>query len=248
MLLFNETVALVTGAAQRVGREIALALARAGCDIVVHYRDSELEAILLAEEIREMGREAWTVQGDLSESGAAGKIMREAWEQAAWIDILVNNAACYTRETLEEAVETDFDYAMRVNAIAPVMLAREMSLLAAGTDVLPGGYRGRVINILDRDIVRNGAGRLPYWLSKKTLEAATRGLAAELAPRFTVNAVAPGPVLTAANPEEREAAGDIPLGLRPTPQDVAECVLFLARSTATTGQVIYTDGGQHLLS
>ena len=247
MLFFQETVALVTGAAQRVGRGIALALARAGCEIVVHYRESELDAILLVEEIREMGREAWTVQGDLSEPGAAGAVMREAWDKAAWVDILVNNAACYTRETLFGADETDFEHAMRVNAIAPVMLAREMALLAADANVLPEGYRGRIINILDCGIARDGAGRLPYWLSKKALEAATAGLAAELAPRFTVNAVAPGPVLTAANPEEREAAGAIPLGVRPTTSDVAECVLFLARSTAITGQVIYADGGQHML-
>jgi len=246
MIFFDETVALVTGAAQRVGREIALTLARAGCDIVVHYRESELEAILLVEEIREMGREAWTVQGDLSEPGAPEKIMREAWDKAAWVDILVNNAACYTRETLLESTETDYEYAMRVNAIAPVMLAREMALLAAGGSVLPEVYKGRIINILDRDIARNGAGRLPYWLSKKALEAATKGLALELAPRFTVNAVAPGPVLTAANPDDREPAGPLPLTTRPTPQDVAECTLFLARSTAITGQIIYADGGQHL--
>jgi NAD(P)-dependent dehydrogenase (short-subunit alcohol dehydrogenase family) len=242
----EEKVALVTGAAVRVGHDIALAFARAGCDIVVHYRDSEAEASALADEIRGLGREAWLVQGDLSAPAAAASLMREAWDAASWIDILVNNAACYPREPLASAEPEDFEHAMRVNAFSPIMLAREMSRLAAGSAILPEAYRGQIINILDRDIVRNGAGRLPYWLSKKTLEAATLGLAAELAPRFAVNAVAPGPVLTADSPAAREPAGDIPLVIRPTPSDVAECALFLARSTSITGQIIFADGGQHL--
>ena len=220
MFFFKETVALVTGAARRVGREIAIALAREGCDIVIHYRDSANDAEDLADEIRRMGR--------------------EAWDRAGKIDMLVNNAACYTRETLADAGESDFDYSMRVNAFAPIMLAREMALLT------PADRGGVIINILDRDISRRVPGRLPYWLSKKALEAATLGLAAELAPRFTVNAIAPGPVLAADDPAEREPAGMIPLSLRPTPANVAECVLFLARSHAITGQIIYADGGQHL--
>ncbi|MCL1910114.1 MAG: SDR family NAD(P)-dependent oxidoreductase, partial [Kiritimatiellaeota bacterium] len=109
MILFEETVALVTGAAMRVGREIALTLARAGCDIVAHYRDSANEADELADEIRGMGRQVWLVQGDFAEPGAAENVMREAWNEAAWIDILVNNAACYKNENDPERI-------MRINA------------------------------------------------------------------------------------------------------------------------------------
>ena len=246
MKTLEEKVALVTGAAVRVGREIALTLARAGCDIAVHYRESEIEAQELADEIRDLGRQAWLVQGDLANLGAVEAVMREAWNSATWIDILVNNAACYTRDPFEAAEAEDYETAMRVNAFAPILLARAMSRLADESQILPEAYRGQIINILDRDIVRNGTGSLPYWLSKKALESATLGLASELAPRFAVNAVAPGPVLASDDLALREPAGAIPLATRPLPSDVAECVLFLAQSSAITGQILFADGGQHL--
>ena len=246
MNTLEDKVALVTGAAIRIGREIALALARRGCDIVIHYRESEIEAESLADEIREAGRQAWLAQSDLSRPQAAAALMKNAWEQAGWVDILVNNAATFQRASLAETDPEDFEDTMRINAIAPVILAQTMSALAAQCEILPDDYAGRIINILDRDIARSGAGRLPYWLSKKTLESATLGLAAELAPRFAVNAVAPGPALSSDIPELKEPAGALPLGVRPLPSDIAAAVIFLAESTAITGQTLFVDGGQHM--
>jgi Dehydrogenases with different specificities (related to short-chain alcohol dehydrogenases) len=242
----EDKVALVTGAAVRIGREIALALARAGCDIAIHYRDSELEAESLADEIRETGRQAWLLQADLASPRASDELMSAAWEQAGWVDILVNNAAVFRRQPFAETELEEVESIMRVNALAPLMLARAMHALASQSPILPDNYAGRIINLLDRDIARPGSLRLPYWLSKKSLEAATLGLASELSPRFTVNAIAPGPVLSPDAPELKEPAGHLPLGIRPLPADIASAVLFLAESPAITGQTIYVDGGQHL--
>jgi NAD(P)-dependent dehydrogenase (short-subunit alcohol dehydrogenase family) len=243
----EEKVALITGGAVRVGRTIALALAAEGCDVVIHYRSAAAAADDLAEELRAMGRQAWIVQGDLAEEDLPENILRAAWDMAGWIDILVNNASCYKRQPLVECTLEDFDANWRVNALAPMLLTKTLAECVSASEILPDDYLGHVINILDRSVAAPDAGALPYWTSKSALNAFTRGAALELAPRIAVNGVAPGPVLPP--PEhifDREAAGNIPLAVRPTPQDVARAVVFLVTSRCTTGQVIFADGGQHL--
>ncbi len=247
MNLLGDKVALVTGGAVRLGREIALALAREGCDVVVHYRDSGSEAELLVDEIRDMGRQSWLVCGDLSNIYAAEVVMRTAWELAGWIDILINNASIFSRLTLEESAVEDIEEMWHVNALAPIIMAKTLASLAIESEILPDDYCGRVVNILDRRIVKPEKGHLPYWLSKKSLEAFTLGGALELAPRITVNAVAPGPVIPPVSPELMEYAGPMPLAVRCIPSDVADAVIYLARAVTVTGQVLYVDSGQHLL-
>jgi len=128
-----------------------------------------------------------------------------------------------------------------------MMLARTMSELAAASEILPAGYCGRVVNVLDRSVAKPAAEFGAYWLSKKSLEAFTKAAALEFAPRFAVNAVAPGPVLPPADADLAEPAGPSPLAIRPLPADVAAAVVYLAGTTAVTGQTIYVDSGQHLL-
>lgn len=242
----KDKVALVTGGAKRLGREIALALAREGCDIVVHYRSSREEADSVAAEIRDLGRQAWCVCGDFSNVYGPEVAMNTAWDLAGWVDILVNNAAAFSRATLQDAPVELWEDLWRVNALAPVLLARRMQALAAQSDILPQDYCGRVVNILDRTVA-HPSPKLPYWLSKKALEAFTLAGALAAAPRFTVNAVAPGPVMVPDDPDLRESAGPAPLAVRSLPGDVADAVVWLARAVTVTGQIVYVDGGRHLL-
>lgn len=242
-----DKVALVTGGAKRLGREIALALAREGCDIVVHYRTAREEADDLAAEIRGMGRQAWCVCGDFSNAYEPAVTMKTAWDLAGWIDILVNNASVYSHDSFQDVSIERMEELWRVNSLAPMMLARKMHELAFSCKILPENYCGRVINILDRSIVKPTEENLPYWLSKKDLEAFTAAAALSTAPRFTVNAVAPGPVLPPSDKRLSEAAGLLPLAVRPSPADVAAAVVYLAGAVTVTGQTIFVDSGQHLL-
>ena len=245
MNLLEDKVALVTGCAVRLGREVALAMAREGCDIVVHYRQSTVEAEALAEEIRDIGRQAWLVCGDFTNPYAPDIVMKTAWEMAGWVDILVNNASVYSQVTLEDATVEEFDELWHVNALAPILLAKALARCAAESEILPDDYCGRIVNILDRRVAKPDKDTLPYWITKKSLEAFTMGAALELAPRITVNAVAPGPVLS---PEGMsELAGPMPLAVRCIPSDIAQAVIYLARATTVTGQILYVDSGQHLL-
>lgn len=242
-----DKVALVTGGARRLGREISLALAREGCDIVIHYRASRDEADALAREIRALGRQVWSVCGDFSNVYEPAVTMRTAWELAGWVDILVNNASAYSHESTETVPVERLEDLWRVNALAPMLLAREMQKLAAESRILPADYCGRVVNLLDRTVAKPAADYVPYWITKKALEAFTRSFALEAAPRFSVNAVAPGPVLPPDGDGLGEPAGPTPLAIRSTPGDVAEAVCYLARAVTVTGQILYVDGGQHLL-
>ena len=242
----KDKVALVTGGARRLGREIALALARAGCDIVVHYRSSREEADGVAAEVRRLGRQAWCVCGDFSNVYGPDVAMNTAWDLAGWVDILVNNAAVFSRDTMQSAPIEEWEELWRVNALAPMLLARRMQALAAKSEILPGDYCGRVVNILDRTVAHPSA-KLPYWITKKALEAFTLSAALSAAPRFTVNAVAPGPVLVPEDPALRESAGPAPLAVRSLPCDVADAVTWLAGAVTVTGQIVYVDGGRHLL-
>ena len=242
-----DKVALVTGGARRVGREIALALAHAGCDIVVHYRDSREEADALAREIRALGRQSWCVCGDFSNAYEPAVTMRTAWELAGWIDILVNNASVYSHESIADVPVERMQEIWRVNALAPMLLVRTMAELAAASEILPAGYCGRVVDVLDRTVARPAAESSAYWLSKKCLEAFTAAAALEFAPRFSVNAVAPGPVLPPEDADLAEPAGPAPLAIRPLPADVAAAVVYLAGAPTVTGQTIFVDSGQHLL-
>lgn len=245
-----DKVALVTGAARRIGRRIALALAGAGCDVVLHCRRSRGAAEALAGEIRDMGRQAWCVEGDLGQTHTADAVMEAAWEAAGWVDILVNNAAAWSLEELADATPETMESLMRVNWLSPVRLAcamRESAAAAVSSGMLPAHWRGLVVNLLDRDVARPSASHYPYWASKRALADFTTACASEFAPRIAICGVAPGPTLAPDPPLPAEPAGELPLGVRPTPGDVADAVVFLACSRAITGQILFVDSGQHLL-
>ena len=220
--------ALVTGGARRIGAAICRELAARGAAVVVHYRHSEADAIAMN---RVLKHGVFSVKGDLANPREREWVFREAAEWMGRVDILVNNAALFGRDG-----EVDPGRMREVNVEAPLDLARRVLAQDGG---------GCVIHMLDARIARKDAGEFGgYAAAKRELAESVARLAREGAPRARVNGVAPGPVLA---PEGvREPAGTIPLGRRPTPEDVAQAVAFLAESEAVTGQILFVDGGQHL--
>lgn len=230
--------ALVTGAARRIGRVIAIKLAEAGYDVVVHYSSSREDAADTANEVRELGREAWLVQEDLRNPKFADLLIEKAVRESGGpIDVLVNNASTFPIKSLEETGWADLSEMMRLHAYAPLTLARAL--------VSQGGTS--VVNIVDTRAQSLDLAHFPYWLSKRTLADITQALAVELAPA-RVNAVSPGPILPPEDAPDRLQAGidATVLGRAGTPEEVADAVLFLLRAEYTTGENITVDGGRHL--
>jgi pteridine reductase len=220
--------ALVTGGALRIGKAITEVLQQAGVEVVVHYRNSAEEAKALS---------SFTVQADLQSPEECSQLI----ERVGPLDILVNNASAFTKESLASAPPEKVLREFQINLFAPMELTRSFATQAG---------KGAVINLLDRRIRCNDTTCIPYSISKKGLEEFTKLAALEYAPNITVNAVAPGPVLPppgSSAESARELAGNIPLVALPTPEQIAEVAVFLLQAESITGQVIYVDGGQHLL-
>lgn len=233
--------ALVTGGAVRLGRAICLALAKEGAGVIVHYRHSREEAKSLVAEITDAGGQAWALAADLMSEEACEGLVARSLEAAGAVDILINNAAVFSRDRLADVTEAKLLAEFWPNLFAPVLLTR---LFAANVS------EGHVINLLDRRITGHDISAVPYQLSKKGLEEFTALAALELAPSFRVNAVAPGVLLPP--PGEgmaylKEFGGEIPLDHVCSEADISEAVLYLLNSRAHTGQVLFVDGGKNLL-
>lgn len=231
---------MVTGGAVRIGRRLCEKLALAGASVVVHCNHSIREALALAETLERGGRKAWVIREDLSSEDACESVIEQAIAVAGGLDGLINNASVFQRRGLAETDVAHLMGVLRPNLFAPLHLIRAFSRRA---------HSGRIVNLLDRRIESLEPGNLAYQLSKRGLADLTRLAAVELAPRFTVNGVAPGPVLPPREESGKahDKGGRILTGKRPTPDEVAEAVLFLLRADSVTGQIIYVDGGQHLL-
>jgi pteridine reductase len=236
-------VALVTGAARRVGREIVLALAEAGAAVAVHARTSEREARALARAVRRRGGRAEVLLADLADPDQCLRLVPETLDRLGRLDVLVNNAAVFERTPALEPEAGAFDRHMAVNARAVYLLCG-----AAGRHMAERG--GSIVNLACASAESPWTGWLPYSASKAAVVNLTKGYAKALAPRVRVNAVAPGPVLPAPGSSERRnraAVARTVLGRWGDPKDVARAVLFLVRdATFTTGAVLPVDGGRHL--
>ncbi len=232
--------ALVTGAAKRIGRALALALAQNGVRVVVHYNQSDQDALAVCSEIQRLGVPAWPIKGDLLDTSRTESIFRAAVAQAGPIDILINNASIFDRDTLWEATEESICKNMRIHAVSPLILAREMSRQ---------GRAGHVINLLDTRVAIYDPVHVSYGISKGALLALTGMLALELAPNIAVNAVAPGSILPPPGQSEAylaKLAQANPMKRVGGPEDIVQAVLFLLHSRFITGQIIYVDGGIHM--
>lgn len=232
--------ALVTGGSKRIGRAICLALANAGANVVVHFNRSAQEAEALAADIRKLGVQVWTVSADLSSEPEAAGLIGRACEQAGGLDILVNNASIFDESRFETFTFEELSENIRVNAWAPMTLAREL---------VNRGSTGHIINLLDTRVVGYDWAHVAYHASKVLLERFTRMMAIRYAPRFQVNAICPGLILPppGKGPEHLESLKDrLPLKRVGSADEIADAVLFLVRSDFITGQTIFVDGGRHL--
>jgi len=229
--------ALVTGAARRIGRGLAEALAARGCRLALHCNRSVAEAEELARDLRRRGAEAYVIRQNLLTPGAGEKLVRRARKLLGGLDILVNNAAVFEKETITAATEKSLRGTIEINLMAPVLLTRAFAAQSA---------KGKIVNILDRRIAGREPGLAAYLLSKKALAEFTKIAALELAPGISVNGIAPGPVLAPVVKKQREPAGKIPLNRRPSAADVAGALVFLLENDSITGEIIFVDCGQHL--
>ena len=236
--------ALVTGAGVRVGRAIALALAKSGADVAVHYRSSRGEAEEVAEAIRGLGRRAAAIPAQLASPDECVRLVRDAAGALGPLDLVIHSASNFHRAPLEDTGPDLWDSAMDVNARAGFLLVREAAPQLKAR-------RGRVVLISDLLALSPVRNYLAHAVSKAAVEGLVRALAVELAPEVLVNGVAPGTVLAPAGttPEETEKlARRVPLKRNGDPEDVARTVLFLcAGPDFVTGQVIRVDGGQSLI-
>jgi len=234
----EQKAALVTGAARRIGRAIALALHRADYAVAIQANRSVAEAQALRDEIVRTGGRAAVVRADLSdhaETAAAGAI--------GPLTLLVNNASMFEPDAIG-ALEADrFDRQFAVNLRAPLFLAEAFAAQAKG------GANASIVNILDQRVFKLTPHFVSYTLAKSALHSATRMLAQALAPNVRVNAVAPGPTIASARQHAddfaRQAAA-VPLGHGPSAEEIADAVVYLARARSVTGATLVVDGGQHL--
>jgi len=237
-------VALVTGSSRRVGAAIALELAAAGLDLVVHHRDSEAEAQEIARAVERLGRRALVVQGDLTRPDQVEALFRSVDRRFERLDVLVNNAAVFRRTPVETLGEEDLALHLDSNLAAPYRCI----LQAIPRMKRCGG--GVIVNLTDVAASRPFRNHVPYCVSKAGLAMLTRGLAKALAPAIRVNAVAPGTVLFREDESDKErqaVLARIPRGRIGTPEDVARAVRFLVLDAPhTTGAEVPVDGGRAL--
>ena len=245
----NKKSALITGGAVRIGRTITEELAECKCNVVIHYQESEAEAEALAEDLREKGKKAYTVAGSLATHGECLNIIDQAVREVGQLDVLINNASVFNKESLLKSTDPAVKDEFQANLFAPMSLTREFAarIMAQGSD---GQGVGAIVNLVDRRVASNETGCLPYLITKKALAEFTRIAALELAPSITVNAVAPGAILPPPGEGDdvvRDLAGEAPLEHQCVPLDIARAVVFLLQADGITGQTLFVDSGQHLL-
>ncbi|MBI1191001.1 MAG: SDR family oxidoreductase [Tepidisphaera sp.] len=244
-------LALITGAARRVGRAVALELARRGCDVLFTFNASEEDAISLAKELAAMGATASFFRLDLADADAVESFASERAETLKRLDILVHNASVYDPSPLTDVTPDQAMHQYRINALAPLMLTARLAPLLEAS-VLPGG--GSVVAMVDiHSMGRPRKDFAVYSMSKAALAEMVQCLARDLAPHVRVNGVAPGVVAWPESGEESEPEAQkkytrrIPLERAGTPEDAARTVRWLAlEATYVTGEIIRVDGGRWL--
>ncbi len=245
-------VALVTGGARRLGRGIALALARAGSDVVIHYRGSREEAEQTAGDISALGVEAHLAQADLGLPAEIERLFIDLRDRIGRLDILVNSAAGFESCPFEELSAALWDRVMALNLRAPFLCSQQAARWMKES-VLRGRGAGLIVNLGDLSGVNPWLGYAAHGVSKAALIHLTKVAARELAPEVRVNAVIPGAILPppGVDPDSSEwqKMGErVPARRTGDPADVGETVVFLATNDFITGETIVVDGGEHLLS
>lgn len=235
-------VALVTGGAKRVGRQIAVTLAKKGCHIALHYNTSREEALKTVKAIEKFGVEVALFKADVRKSQQVKKLVQGVVKKFKKIDILVNNAAVFKQTPFPKISEKDWDWHIDTNLKGPFLFCNEVA------PHMLKHKSGKIINLADWAGIRPYKNYLPYTISKAGVISLTKSLAKTLAPHIQVNAVAPGPVLLPPkfSPKDKKIIlKNTPLKKIGTAQDVAEATLFLVEhSSFITGHTLLVDGGR----
>ena len=235
----------ITGAAKRIGKEIALCFSEMGWNIIIHYNSSKNDAQVLADEINGTNPDsAITVQGNLDVKEDVEKVINEVRDAFPTIDLLINNASTFYPTPIEDISEEHWDKLVGSNLKGPLFLIKGLK------DKLKES-KGAVINITDTNLSKGVANYSIYSAAKAGLESITKGLARELAPDIKVNAIAPGamlepPDVTWTEEQKSKVISSIPLNRMGSEKDISEAVKFLAKSNYITGQIIKVDGGRSL--
>ncbi|MBM9593357.1 SDR family oxidoreductase [Roseitranquillus sediminis] len=245
-------VALVTGAAKRLGRAMALELARRGHDVAVHYHGSRDDAEATAAEIRSLGRRAVALQADLLDEEALQGLTPRVVEALGPPRVLVNNASIFDYDTIESATRASWDRHMGSNLRAPFVLIQELARHAPDPELDENGEplaQALVVNMIDERVRKLTPAFMTYTLAKSALWTLTRTAAQALAPRMRVNGIGPGPTLRGARQSEghfeRQRKATI-LERGSNPADIVGALGYFLDAPAVTGQLICVDGGQHL--
>ena len=236
-------VALVTGAARRIGRAIALDLASAGWTVAVHHNRSAEEAQEVVGEIAARGGRAAAFAADFTDGAEVEALVPRCVGELGPLSCLVNNAARFENDRLDTVVGDSWHAHIDVNLRAPLVL------IQAFARQLPPDADGNVVNMIDQRVWNPDAAFLSYTVSKAGLWTLTRALAPALAPRVRINGIGPGPALPSRNQTEAQFAAycaRMPLGRGTTPEEICAAVRFILAAPAMTGQMIALDGGEHL--
>ena len=239
---FGAPVALVTGGGRRLGRQIVLALAREGFDVIINYNESKRDAEKTYQQVLSMGRKALKIQADVSDQLAVRRMVQASIQKFRRIDVLVNNAAIFIDSTFMGTTEETWSNTLGTNLkgvfLCSQAVAKHMLLKK----------RGRIINVASLGGLQSWSKHLPYSVAKAGVIMLTRCMAKELAPRITVNAIAPGTVII---PDEKSTSEDhisrkkILLARYGKPSDITDLIIFLStKATYMTGQTIVIDGGR----
>jgi NAD(P)-dependent dehydrogenase (short-subunit alcohol dehydrogenase family) len=235
--------ALITGAARRIGRALALTAAQAGFDVAVHHRNAAEDAATLAQEISALGRKAAVVQADLVDEAQTSTLVRRAADALGPVTLLINNASVFQDDRIQDMTRASWDAHMQTNLRAPIVLAQTFAA------ELPEDAEGQIINMLDQRVWKPNPQFFSYGLSRSALWSATQVLAQAMAPRIRVNAIGPGPTLPSIHQTADDFAAEaqnVPMHRRSSPEDIAAAARYLMDARQVTGQMIAVDGGQHL--
>lgn len=244
--------ALVTGAAKRLGRAMALELARAGHDVAVHYNGSAEAAEATCAEARALGVRAVALQANLLDEDALQGLMPRVIEALGPVEVLVNSASVFEYDNIETATRGTWDAHMMSNLRAPFVLTQALAAQLPEPDLDTGGEpvaRGLVVNMVDQRVRKLTPEFMTYTLAKMGLWALTQTAAQALAPKCRVNAIGPGPTMqggrqTAEHFAAQRAATVLERGAGP--EEICHALRYFLSAKAVTGQLICVDGGQHL--
>lgn len=239
--------AIVTGGAIRVGKAIALSLAKEGYDIILTFNNSIEQAQQTAEEIKKLGKNCWLYRHDLSKVENCDALFADISKKHDNISLLVNNAAIFERSNFMETSEKHLDSHFNLNFKAPFFLTQNF---ARYIQMRPYIEQANVINILDAQIEKNNVGFFAYYLTKKSLYDFTKMAARELAPKIRVNAISIGLLLPSIDIDAeglKQKATEVPLKKITELKDVTDAILYLNKSNYLTGQNIFLDSGVSLV-